>query len=88
MLQPEIPKLNYGYDPALSEGAVKSPVFLTQAFIFNRANDGRDFSIMFPAAARRQADWSIPALLIPTAKSLRTGWRWKRRSRTAGTDAS
>ena len=35
--------LNYGYDPALSEGAVKPPVFLTSTFVFNSAEDGRDF---------------------------------------------
>jgi methionine-gamma-lyase len=35
--------LNYGYDPALSEGAVKPPVFLTSTFVFQTAEDGRDF---------------------------------------------
>jgi methionine-gamma-lyase len=35
--------LNYGYDPELSEGAVKPPVFLTSTFVFNSAEDGRDF---------------------------------------------
>jgi methionine-gamma-lyase len=35
--------LNYGYDPELSEGAVKPPVFLTSTFVFNTAEDGRDF---------------------------------------------
>ncbi|CCP01665.1 methionine gamma-lyase [Erwinia amylovora Ea644] len=42
-LQPETQMLNYGYDPALSEGAVKPPVFLTSTFIFNSAEEGRDF---------------------------------------------
>ena len=42
-LQPETQMLNYGYDPALSEGAVKPPVFLTSTFVFNTAEDGRDF---------------------------------------------
>ncbi|MDU4094655.1 MAG: cystathionine gamma-synthase family protein [Pantoea sp.] len=42
-LQPETQMLNYGYDPALSEGAVKPPVFLTSTFVFNSAEDGRDF---------------------------------------------
>jgi methionine-gamma-lyase len=35
--------LNYGYDPELSEGAVKPPVFLTSTFVFNTAEDGKDF---------------------------------------------
>jgi methionine-gamma-lyase len=35
--------LNYGYDPELSEGAVKPPVFLTSTFVFKSAEDGRDF---------------------------------------------
>jgi methionine-gamma-lyase len=35
--------LNYGYDPQLSEGAVKPPVFLTSTFVFKTAEDGSDF---------------------------------------------
>ena len=35
--------LSYGYDPALSEGAVKPPVFLTSTFVFRTAEEGRDF---------------------------------------------
>ncbi|WP_086996804.1 cystathionine gamma-synthase family protein [Rhizobium sullae] len=42
-LHPETLMLNYGYDPELSEGAVKPPVFLTSTFVFNTAEDGRDF---------------------------------------------
>lgn len=42
-LHPETQMLNYGYDPALSEGAVKPPVFLTSTFVFPTAEDGRDF---------------------------------------------
>ena len=42
-LHPETQMLNYGYDPALSEGAVKPPVFLTSTFVFQTAEDGRDF---------------------------------------------
>jgi methionine-gamma-lyase len=42
-LHPETQMLNYGYDPELSEGAVKPPVFLTSTFVFNSAEDGRDF---------------------------------------------
>jgi methionine-gamma-lyase len=42
-LHPETLMLNYGYDPQLSEGAVKPPVFLTSTFVFKTAQDGQDF---------------------------------------------
>ncbi|MET0241613.1 MAG: cystathionine gamma-synthase family protein [Sphingobium sp.] len=42
-LHPDTQMLNYGYDPALSEGAVKPPVFLTSTFVFATAEEGRDF---------------------------------------------
>src|SRR5438128_4074279 len=42
-LLPETLMLGYGYDPALSEGSVKPPVFLTSTFVFRTAEDGRDF---------------------------------------------
>jgi methionine-gamma-lyase len=51
-LHPETLMLGYGYDPALSEGAVKPPVFLTSTFVFKSAEDGRDF---FDYAAGRRA---------------------------------
>ena len=43
--------LNYGYDPRLSEGAVKPPVFLTSTFVFNSAEEGKEF---FDFVAGRQ----------------------------------
>lgn len=43
LLHPETQMMNYGYDPELSEGAVKPPVFLTSTFVFKTAEDGRDF---------------------------------------------
>jgi methionine-gamma-lyase len=43
VLRPETLMLSYGYDPALSEGAVKPPVFLTSTFVFKSAEEGRDF---------------------------------------------
>src|ERR1700753_1651698 len=42
-LKPETLMLSYGYDPSLSEGAVKPPVFLTSTFVFNSAEEARDF---------------------------------------------
>src|SRR3954471_16956825 len=43
MLHPETLMLTYGYDPQLSEGAVKPPVFLTSTFVFKTAEDGQEF---------------------------------------------
>jgi methionine-gamma-lyase len=43
VLKPETLMLSYGYDPSLSEGAVKPPVFLTSTFVFRSAEEGRDF---------------------------------------------
>jgi methionine-gamma-lyase len=42
-LHPETLMLGYGYDPTLSEGSVKPPVFLTSTFVFRSAEEGRDF---------------------------------------------
>lgn len=42
-LRPETLMLGYGYDPTLSEGAVKPPVFLTSTFVFKTAEDGKEF---------------------------------------------
>lgn len=42
-LSPETMMLGYGYDPALSEGAVKPPVFLTSTFVFKSAEHGKQF---------------------------------------------
>jgi len=42
-LHPETQMLGYGFDPARSEGAVKPPVFLTSTFVFQSAEEGRDF---------------------------------------------
>lgn len=35
--------MSYGYDPALSEGAVKCPIFQTSTFVFKSAEDGKSF---------------------------------------------
>ena len=43
VLHPETLMLGYGFDPALSEGSVKPPVFLTSTFVFRSAEDGREF---------------------------------------------
>lgn len=42
-LAPETQMMGYGYEPRLSEGALKPPVFLTSTFVFRTAQDGKDF---------------------------------------------
>jgi methionine-gamma-lyase len=49
-LHDETLMLGYGYDPALSEGSVKPPVFQTSTFTFPSADAGREF---FDIAAGR-----------------------------------
>jgi len=42
-LRPETLMMGYGYDPHLSEGAVKCPIFQTSTFVFRTAEDGKAF---------------------------------------------
>ncbi|MFW6080013.1 MAG: cystathionine gamma-synthase family protein, partial [Gemmatimonadota bacterium] len=42
-LRPESLMMTYGYDPGLSEGAVKCPIFQTSTFVFETAEDGKAF---------------------------------------------
>jgi methionine-gamma-lyase len=62
VLKPETLMLSYGYDPALSEGAVKPPVFLTSTFVFGSAEEGRDFFDY--TAGRRQPPQGSSAGLV------------------------
>lgn len=42
-LHPETLMMSYGYDPQLSEGAVKCPIFPTSTFVFKTAEEGKAF---------------------------------------------
>ena len=42
-LDPSTLMMGYGFDPALSEGSLKPPIFLTSTFVFERAADGKRF---------------------------------------------
>jgi len=42
-LRPESLMMSYGYDPFLSEGAIKSPIFQTSTFVFRTAEEGKAF---------------------------------------------
>jgi methionine-gamma-lyase len=42
-LRPETLMMGYGYDPTLSEGALKCPIFHTSTFVFENAEAGKSF---------------------------------------------
>ena len=42
-LQPETLMMGHGFDPALSEGSLKPPIFLTSTFVFENAAAGKRF---------------------------------------------
>jgi len=42
-LQPESMMMSYGYDPSLSEGAIKCPIFQTSTFVFKNSEAGKAF---------------------------------------------
>ena len=42
-LAPETLMMGYGYDPTLSEGSIKAPIFQTSTFVFRSAEDGKRF---------------------------------------------
>ena len=43
IFSPESLMMSYGYDPKLSEGALKCPIFQTSTFVFNTAEEGKAF---------------------------------------------
>ena len=42
-MKPESLMMSYGYDPTLSEGAIKCPIFQTSTFVFKNAREGKRF---------------------------------------------
>src|ERR1700754_1631181 len=62
MLHPETLMLTYGYDPQLSEGAIKPPVFLTSTFVFKTAEGGQDFFDF--VSGRREPPEGMGAALV------------------------
>src|SRR5258707_14247507 len=40
-LEPETLMLGFGFDPTLSEGAVKTPIFLTSTFAYDTCEEGK-----------------------------------------------
>ena len=43
ILKAETQMMGYGFDPSLSEGSLKPPIFLTSTFVFRSAQEGKDF---------------------------------------------
>ena len=42
-LHPETLMMGYGYAPSLSQGALKPPIFQTSTYVFENAQQGKDF---------------------------------------------
>lgn len=42
-LKPETLMMGYGYNPKLSEGSLKAPIFQTSTFVFETAEQGKEF---------------------------------------------
>ncbi len=61
-LAPETLMLGYGYDPLLSEGAVKPPIFLTSTIVFQSAEEGRDF-FDYASGRRQPPQGTAPGLV-------------------------
>ncbi len=60
--KPETLALGYGYDPFLSEGSVKPPVFLTSTFQFRNAEEGqRHFELAYKLRPARVSE--VPGLI-------------------------
>jgi methionine-gamma-lyase len=53
-LHPESLMMGYGYQPELSEGAIKCPIFQTSTFVFHSAEEGKAF-FELAYGLRRQA---------------------------------
>jgi methionine-gamma-lyase len=61
-LSPETLMMGYGYDPALSEGAVKCPVFHTSTFVFESAEAGKAF-FELAYGLRERGPAEVPGLI-------------------------
>lgn len=61
-LHPETLMMGFGYDPALSEGSVKVPIFQTSTFVFRSAQHGKDFFELM-AGLREPREGEQPGLI-------------------------
>lgn len=67
--RPESLMMGHGYDPALSQGAIKPPIFLTSSFAFPSAQAGADF---FDRMSGRAAGGAENAGLIDALRLIRS----------------
>jgi methionine-gamma-lyase len=61
-LHPESLMMSYGYEPQLSEGAVKVPIFQTSTFVFKTAEEGKAF-FELAYGLRKSAPGEEPGLI-------------------------
>ena len=61
-LTPETLMMGYGYSPALSEGALKPPIFQTSTFVFETAEEGKAF-FELAYGLREQDETEEPGLI-------------------------
>lgn len=62
VLRPESAMMSYGYKPALSEGALKPPIFVTSTWAFGNAQEGRR-SFELAAGLRKPENGEVPELI-------------------------
>jgi methionine-gamma-lyase len=62
VLHPETLMMSYGYDPRLSEGSVKPPIFLTSTFVFRSAEEGQEY-FDYVAGRREPSDRAAAGLV-------------------------
>jgi methionine-gamma-lyase len=55
-LAPETQMMGYGYEPGLSEGSVKVPIFQTSTFVFKTAEEGKSFFQLAYGQREQQAN--------------------------------
>ena len=55
-LHPETLMMGFGYDPALSEGSVKVPIFQTSTFVFSSAQHGKSFFEVLAGLREKRED--------------------------------
>ena len=56
---PETLMMSYGYDPFLSEGAAKPPIFMTSTFVFKSAEEGEQYFKWAYGLEERQQDQTM-----------------------------
>ena len=58
-LAPETLMMGYGFDPTLSEGAIKAPLFQSSTFVFRSAEDGKRFFEVAYGLREREPDEAL-----------------------------